>query len=321
MSPRYRTFAIKLALTGLILFLLFSAVDLGAVGEHITDIPLRTFAVAALCYVVATVVATVRWSVLLRVRAVQVPLRHLLAYNFSYLFYSLVLPGGKVAAEAVRVYQIVRDTNDASVREKVIFPTLLDRAVAVFTYALAALAVFLFVGTEALSELPFWFPYAVATLVVFIVLSVFLPVEKILRPFVGSLSSLPGASVSSSLSDALSVYRTYPLQLSVAVLLSLVMLGSMSAATFFITQALGFSVGYLPVVGVFAVSMIAAFLPLTIAGVGVREGVFAYLFSALTQVPLEAALSISLIALFSSHVSTLVGGLVEFYRHFMRRTV
>lgn len=320
MSPRYRTFVIKLALTGLILFLLLSAVDLAAVGEHITDVPLGTFAVAALCYVVATIVATVRWSVLLQVRGVGVPVRRLLAYNFSYLFYSLVLPGGKVAAEAVRVYQIVRDTHDPAVREKVIFPTLLDRAIAVFTYALAALVVFLFVGTEALSELPFWFPYAVAAVVLIIVLSVFLPIEKILRPFVGGLSS-SGTSVVSSLSDAVTAYRSYPLQISVAILLSLVMLGSMSAATFFITQALGFSVGYLLVVGVFSVSMIAAFLPLTIAGVGVREGVFAYLFAALAHIPLEAALSISLIALFSSHVSTAVGGLVEFYRHFVRSHV
>jgi hypothetical protein len=321
MIARYRMFVLKLVITGLVLFLLFSAVDLKTVGAHLADISLGTFAIAALGYVLATVVSTFRWSILLKVRGVHVPMHRLLGYNFSYLFYSLVLPGGKVAAEAMRVYQIVRDTNDPLVREKVIFPTLLDRAVAVCTYAVAALAVFLFMGKNILAELPFWFPYAIAGIVLLIVFSVFLPVERLLRPFTGTSVTTKAHSTLNSLTEAVAVYRSFPLHLAVAVALSLIMLACMSGASFVIAEELGFPVPFILLLGVFSISMIAAFLPLTIAGVGVREGVFAYLLAAITNVPLEVALSISLLALISSHVVTLLGGLVEFHRHFMRSHV
>jgi len=320
MIVRYRMFFLKLAITGAVLFLLFSAVDVREVGRHIADVPLSIFIFAAVCYVIATILSTVRWSILLRVRGVTVPIVRLLMYNFSYLFYSLILPGGKVAAEAVRIYQIVRDTNDPDTREKVIFPTLLDRVIAVFTYAIAASVAFLLTDSATLAELPFWFPYAIGGIAVLVTLSVFLPVEKLLQPFLGGSISKTSSTLS-SLTEAVAAYRTHPLQLSVAVALSLVMLGFMSGATFLIAEGLGFSLPFMLVLGVFSISMIASFLPLTIAGVGVREGVFAYLLAALAEMPLEAALSISLIALIASHTSTLFGGLVEFHRHFLRSRI
>ncbi|MBP9711137.1 MAG: flippase-like domain-containing protein [Candidatus Pacebacteria bacterium] len=321
MIARYRKFVIKLVITGLVLFLLFSAVDIKAVGAHITDVSLGTIALAGLCYIAATLISTVRWALLLRVQGVSLPFRHLIAYNVSYTFYSLVLPGGKVAAEAVRVYQIARDAKDDDVRGKVIFPTLLDRASAVFAAAIVAITYFAFAGAEALAELPTWFPYAAIVLIILIVLSVFLPVEKILKPLFGMPSQGKTSSTLASLTAALQIYRTHPFILGATAALSFLMLATISVGVWVIAASLGYYLPFVLIFGIFSTSMVAAFLPLTVAGVGIREGTFAYVLAAASSVSIEAALSISLIALISSHIVTLCGGLVEFHRHFLQKSL
>ena len=313
-----RVFIFKLIVTALLLWLLFSAVDLSAVVRHVGDVSWYTFVFAALCSVVATLLSTIRWSLLLRVQGISLPFMRLVAYNLSYTFYSIVLPGGKVSAEGVRVYQVMRDTDDEGIRNKIIFPTLLDRAVVVFSSAFVAAVFFLFTGYETFSRLPVWFPYAAVGLVVLITLSVFLPFERLVAFLLGTSMRTKKQSALTSLKESLAAYRSKPLQLTIAVLLTFVMLAVMSSGTLALASAMGAPDDFLLVCGVVSASMVAAFLPLTIGGIGVREGVFAYMFSTAALVPLEIALSISLLALFASHVVTLFGGLVEFRRHFIR---
>jgi uncharacterized membrane protein YbhN (UPF0104 family) len=215
------------------------------------------------------------------------------------------------------VYQVVRDTHDEVIRAKIVFPTLLDRALVVFSAAGIAAAFFLIMGFDTFVALPEWFPYAAAGLVALLTLSAFLPVERLITFVVGVPPQAERQSALSSLKDAFLLYRSKPIQLILATLLTVVMLTMLALANLTIASAVGISADVVIMLGVVSTSMVAAFLPLTIGGAGIREGVFAYLFAAAASVPIEAALSISLVALISSHVVTLLGGLVEFRRHFL----
>ncbi len=313
-------FILKLLVTAALLGLLFAAVDLGAVFAHLQDVSVWALILAAGCSIAATFVSTLRWSLLLRAQHSTIGLWRLFAYNCSYTFYSIVLPGGKMAAEAVRVYQVARDAHDESVRSKIIVPTLFDRITVVFSAALISALFFVVVGFDMFAELPYWFPYAGIGLVALIALSVFLPLERWLGFFAPSLRGSVNQPAS-TVADAVRLYRAKPATLLLAMVLSMLMLAVMSMSTSIIASALGVAANFWVVFGVVSVSMVAAFLPLTIGGIGVREGVFSYLFSTAAVVPLEAAVSIALITLIASHVVTLFGGLVEFHRHFLRKKI
>ncbi len=305
---------IKIAITGVVLALLFSAVDVHALLAHISDVPWYAIAYAALCYFIATYLGTLRWTMLLKAEGVILPFRHLLFYNLSYNFYSVVLPGGKVAAEAIRVYQIVRDTGDANVRGKVIFPTLLDRSMVVAVSALVA--VLFFITAPVAVAFPWWLPYAGVLAVGAIMLTVFLPVERLFS--FGNGLAIPKRSTLQSLRDALTKYRSRPALLLSTSVITLLMNVVIASGIYGITLSLHLPASYLLVFEVFSVGMVTAFLPLTIAGIGVREGVFAYVLTAASGAPIEATLSVSLLALLALLSVVVVGGVVEFYRHFIR---
>jgi uncharacterized membrane protein YbhN (UPF0104 family) len=148
-NKHIRIFLFKIAITAGIVALLFYSVDVKTLVEQFGRISWSVLGVAAFWYIVATGLSTVRWSLLLRMQHIALPFFSLVAYNLSYTFYSIVLPGGKVAAEGVRVYQVLRDTYDESIRGRIIFPTLLDRALVVFSAAAISTIFFLVTGFTA----------------------------------------------------------------------------------------------------------------------------------------------------------------------------
>lgn len=320
MTPsKARVFVFKIAVTVAVLGLLIYSVDASAMVAEVKRVSWGVLAVAAFWYVAATLVSTFRWSILLRAQHIVLPFFTLVRYNLSYTFYSIVLPGGKVTAEGVRVYQVLKDTHDESVRSKIIFPTLLDRAVVVFVAAAISTIFFIAIGFSTFKELPAWFPYAGVALVLALTMSAFLPIERFIGRALGSASETKQSSLS-SLKEALRVYRTKPWRLVATVALTGMMLAMLALALMTVAAAFEASVSFWLMLGVVSTSMMAAFLPLTIGGVGIREGTFAYLFATVAHVPPETALAISLVGLVASHIVTLMGGGVEFRRHFIRHT-
>ncbi len=312
-------FLLKLTVTGVLLAILFSVVDVRQVGSYVTEVSWQALFMAALCYLAATFLSVVRWSLLLRAQGVRVPTARLMSYNLSYTFYSIVLPAGKVAAEAVRVVQIVNDTNDPEARGKVAVSTLVDRALVVCSCA--AVAILFFItgsGREVLETLPAWLPYAAAAAILLIVLVALLPLDALPGLIKGRSHNKVGSALS-SISEALKSFKSKPLVLLVAVALTIAMLAFITLGILILASSLGFMLPFILTFEIFSTSMVAAFIPLSIGGVGFREGTFAYLLTGAAVAPLEVAITISLLALIASHAVTLMGGAVEFHRHFLRK--
>ena len=314
---KFGIFAIKLLVTAAIFWLLFSVVDIRAVVTHLSDVSVVVLVYAAFSYVLATYLATIRWSLLLSAQDISIPLSHLFTYNLSYSFYSVVLPGGKLAAEAVRIYQIVRDTGNQASREKIIIAALTDREVAVFSFVLVAAAFFLNSQEILAAGFPWWASYAAIPVVFLLGALAFVPLELLIRPFGRILP--PGIhSLATSLSRAFSVYRSRLDLLGGALILSLIMNAVIASGFYAIALSLGLTVSFFLIFAVFSVGMVAAMMPLTVAGIGVREGAFAYLLAAVSGASLESGLSVSLLALGASLAVATIGGFVELNRHFLR---
>ena len=315
-SKKLGIFIVKVFVTGAVVALLFSAVDARAVFAQIGEVPWEVFLYAVFCYLLSVYVSSIRWNMLLRAEKIMLSPSTLLAYNFSYNFYSAALPGGKVAAEAVRLYQVVRDSRDPMIREKIFVPTLLDRSIVVITSGFVAVLFFITVSGMPHIVLPQWLPYAGIGAVFIIGGMAFLPIERLFGS--NAPDTAPRRSMLRSFADAFAAYRSRPVVLLNVALLSLLMNALVASGIYAITFSLGLPVSFEMVFALFCVGMVTAFVPFTIAGIGVREGTFAYLLALVSGVPLESAFSVSLIALAAFLSTVAVGGAVEFYRHFIR---
>ena len=311
-------FAIKLLVTGAILAFLFSIVDIQEVSTAITTIPVWTFLVVIGGYFTALFFGTVRWSILLSAQGIRIPLSHLLAYNFSWMFYSIALPGGKLGAEAIRIFQILADTKDViTPREKIVIASLMDRVIAILALALVALPFFIVMRETIIAEFsPFVGALAAIGFVGLIALA-FVPFEFFFRPFLRFMPPTV-ASVVSSMGGVLTAYRRRPFLFASTLILSFLMNLALAGGLFVITTALGIPVSFFELFSVFCISMLAAIVPFTIGGIGVREGTLVFLVSTISGASLTLSLSASLIMLGASLAVAAIGGVVEFYRHYLR---
>ena len=309
-------FVAKIVITVFFVTLLYLAVDINDLWEHIRAIPLYAVVIAACAWGGATLVNTARWGALLRIQGLSVPLFRLLQYNLAFTFYTIVLPGGKVSAEAVRIYQIARDT-ETGMRERAALSAIADRMVAALTFVALSLAAAPLL-LETLPTLPSWFLYGLVVSAVVVAVSVFVPFELLLfwsSRFLPEVLRNPLSKIGSSFA----MFRRHPAELCFAFMLSVISALLMAGGVHVIVLSLELSVSFFATLAAFSIGTLAAMIPLTIAGVGIREGTFMYLFAAFAGTTLELGLSISLIALTASLAIAVFGGAVEFRRLFFKR--
>ena len=95
-----------------------------------------------------------------------------------------------------------------------------------------------------------------------------------------------------------------------------VFIGGLSA--YAVTSAFAIPVSYFTVVFFYSLAVILIIVPVTVAGIGLREGGLAYLLVQAGGDP-EKSLAASLISLAVLIAIAIVGGLIELRRHFFKR--
>ena len=310
-EKKWLWFFARLALTVALLALLLQALDAQEFFNQIGRVGALPFLWGALSFLVATALNTFRWHLLLNARRVLVPLRQLLAYNLSYTFYTVALPGGRLAAEAMRIYQIVRDHASSELRGHAITSAFLDRIVAFLSFV-AIVAAFFMAVPKATAAFSLWALAVAAVVIATAALFAAGPPAFLLRPLE---RFVPRAALSVFL-DGSPTYRITVFGWMGAILFSLAADGVFALGAYAIALALGVTVSYFVVLAAFSIGMVAASVPLTIAGIGLREGAFAASLVALGGIPAESAAVISAVMLASSFAVVVLGGLVELKRHF-----
>ena len=312
-QKKWLWFGARFAITFVLLTLLLQAVNADSFFSQIRRVGILPFALGAASYLIATALNTFRWHLLLNARQILVPLRQLFAYNFSYTFYTVVLPGGRIAAEAMRIYQIVRDHASPELRGHAITSAFLDRIVAFLSFAAIVAAFFIFTP-QAAATFSLWAIIVATVVVATAMLFAIGPPAFIVRPFE---RFLPRTVVSIFLGDSPS-YRITLLGWIGAIFFSLAADGVFALGAYAIALELGIYVPFFVMLATFSIGMVAASVPLTIAGIGLREGAFAGALVILGGISAESAAVISAVMLVSSLAVVLLGGLIEFHRHFLR---
>ncbi len=318
--PRAGTRAVvigKLAVSGALLALLLWRVDRAAFLRSVTSIPLPRFAGCLLVYATSYVLSTLRWCYLLRAAGIQVSSGRLLMIYFEAAFFNLFLPT-LIGGDIVRGILIHRESggHDAALPS-----ILLDRVsgfAAMLLIALAALGL----NYSRLQD-PHVALLLIGVSIVFVLVLVLLlnaTMQRLAFRLADYLGLCRLHSKLQGMGDALRQYRNQPRALwqafgfSLLLQLLLIETYSLVGAGLRLTVPLLDYFVFVPLVNV------VAMLPVSIAGLGVRESGVVYFFGK-AGVDAAAALGMSLIWFSLTVLVCATGGLLFLIdQHLLKRT-
>ena len=293
---------------GLIAYLFYKA-DLNVVAEAIRTANYLYLLVAVILYAGAVTSGGLKWFILLKAQAIEIPFLELLSYTFVGVFFNNFLPAN-VGGDVMRGYGLARYTDrtaDAAVS------VVVDRFVGLIAFMTAAFAAAIFVvfyvGQTDL--FPIFVASGLATLALCCLFAALLSrrvralVELL---FQGKLLS-PLAAVYHKLSDALTAYRFKLDRLFMAFCVSLLTLALSCLAIYVAAEALG---GGIPLWSIFVFNPLIAFVllvPISVGGLGLNQGAFVF-FYGLVGIPKDVIFPVSLVMQFVIYLTSLPGGLL-----------
>ncbi|MDR7523070.1 MAG: lysylphosphatidylglycerol synthase transmembrane domain-containing protein [Armatimonadota bacterium] len=297
-----RSLVLRLAVSLVLVGALLWRTDRARLATTIGALDLVLFGAAAMCYVVAQGVSTLRWQLLLRAEGISASLGRLFVFYLEGMFLNLFLPtliGGDVV-RAHRVY-VHTERNEAAVAS--ILVERLSGMAALLVIAWGSLAL----GPQTVAAGPI--------LGVSIMLGLGLVVmfnrsaKSVARRVLGRPAFVRLEEGITAFYRALVRYRSRPGILAQVFGISLGVQALAIFACFLVGRSLGLSAPFGLYLALIPLATIAAMVPVSLGGLGVREGAMVYLFGN-AGVPVADALGLSLGWFLATIVCSAPGALV-----------
>lgn len=290
----------------------FWQTDLTQVLKALSAIPLHVFVLVTGIYFLALFINTLKWKLLLQNYAIG----QLFSLNIIAIYYSLILPG-QLAGEAIKAYKLGRGGMDA---EKIAASVVIDRITGFLGLIIIALIGLMWSKIILTKESAQWlflcFAICVLCLYSFYFQSFQNAIRKILL-LAGNRFHRTEKIINQCLRliDAWVQYLSTPVILVKSMLVGIVFQLIAVFITMTLAGVLGININFADWCWIFGVISLVVFLPITIGGIGLREGGFVILLGQL-GVPGEKALALSL-SIFGLHIiGAIAGGVIEMKNSF-----
>ncbi|MFQ5886086.1 MAG: lysylphosphatidylglycerol synthase transmembrane domain-containing protein [Anaerolineae bacterium] len=286
---------------GLLIFLL-AKVGMRETWESLQGANVGYLLVVFLLYLLSIVLRSYRWRIFLNAQGVRTSLPKLISLYLIGVFFNLVLPSG-FGGDVVRIYELSQYSSRTASSITTVFMDRLSGFLALFGMATLALAF-------SYRLVP---PEVGVTIIVIFLASLLGTGALFSRPLWRRLKGLP---LLSSLAQkervkelylSAQIYSLAPfvqaISLSLAFNILLMIMNYLAALSFGVEISFWYFLLFIPIVSFLLV------LPISMSGLGVREGAYIYLFSRV-GVPPSLALAISL-SIYAVTVATgLIGALI-----------
>jgi uncharacterized protein (TIRG00374 family) len=300
-------FVLKILLSGGLVIWLVARSDLRQILATLAHLSVPVLAAVVFLYLASMVINAYKWQVLLGHHR----LRDLLLYILIAQYYSMVFPG-QIAGEAVKVYKLGRSGCDT---ERIAASVAVDRLTGLTAVALVALAGIL------VSSSPVGEGYILALCLVLTVVFAGLyflhnaRVANIVKGLVAVLTRpLPHPDRwQASIFGFIDAWRNYlrrPGLLSAALVLGVLLQLVCVAINLMIARDIGIGVSFADWCWIFGIVSMIVFLPVTVGGLGVREGGFVFLLS-LFGIAGDKALALSFTVFGIQVLGALLGGILD----------
>ncbi|CAB4242925.1 Uncharacterized conserved membrane protein [Methylacidimicrobium sp. AP8] len=262
----------------------------------------------------STPITSVRWRILLQVLDLPLSYSQALALGFIGKFFNAILPGS-TSGDLVRIYYATRmfPGKGAMAGFSVLYDRFLEGVVLLVLGSLLAAAFYPQLMAHAVLR-------NAAVALFLLTLATLAAIPMLLHGFERGHLRLPGhwkmaARARKALEEILTAARLYRMASRanwIAVGLSVLSHGSSAALLWALMQALRLELPFWLLVTTMVVVNVAVALPVSISGLGIREGALLYLFGSF-GVSREEAVAFSLLLFAVGLVWSLVGGIVYLY--------
>jgi len=284
---------LKLAVSSFSFYLISRKADMAQVVHILKSIGLLTFLTASALYILSQVFSTLRWQLLL---PDKYPLKRLFSLYMIGAFFSSFLPG-VVGGDAVRAYYLNKDSRKISITLAAVF---MDRYIGFVTLMVIGICAFPFSLTVFGDSPHKWL--MPGFFVSFVIGSVLFFGLKLGKRF----------NLMTGIYDYFSVIKQQRTVIVKTLLLSLVIQLLNFFSVLIIASRMGEEIPLLLLAVFLPIVITIVALPISISGLGVREGTFVILLG-LIQISPEAATSLSLGWFLSNFVGSLPGLFFYFF--------
>ena len=286
-SNKIYIFALKLAVSSASLFFIFRKTDVEHVAYILTNIGMPSFLSVSAVYIISQVLSSTRWRMLMTDRF---PLRKLFSLYMIGAFFSTFLPG-LIGGDAIRAYYLNKDAGKISSTLASVF---MDRYVGFVSLMAIGIAAFPFsLGSFAGSPYTWLMPVIFVSFVVASILFFSLQLGKRFR-------------IMTDFYDYFSLLRERKGTIASAFALSVIIQFMNFIMVIMLAWRMGLPVSLLQLAVFLPIVVTISSLPISISGLGVREGAFVILLGLINIRP-EAATSLSLSWFFSVVIGSLPG--------------
>jgi len=298
------TFWLKAAIGIGLLAILFATLDPAQFARTLASVQLAYVLVALLAYMIGKVLTGIRWALLARPLGFHQGIKEFVAFYYIGMFFNLFAPG-TLGGDAGKIFYLARGAAAAGRTEAAargLVSILADRAI--------GMAVLVWIGAAALLIFPSYAalvpaPLRYATFVIAVT-----PIAGYaFFPFVARwLEKIPH-SLARKLRDLGDAYWRRPDVLAGSILLSLAFHLLQIWIQILIADALRFALPWSYAFVFFPLVDIVAMLPVSISGIGLREGSYVFFLGKLGIGP-DKAFACGIVWLAIVIVSGLVGGII-----------
>lgn len=311
LMAKWWRFGLKVLISVAILAYLLTRTDLQSIATLFRSLRLPLFLSSFLLYITAQILSTLRWWCLLQAEKINISIWRLALIYFEGMFFNLMLPT-LIGGDIVRGYQVFRVTKR---HEASLASILVERLCGFVAMIMIATTALIFAYPLLRDPVVVWLTAGTAAALIGIIAG--LLNERLQAAFFTLLNRSGLGRFHETLHrlyEAIQRYWKHRQALLVAIVLSLVLQFVVILVFYQISRSLNLSVplGYfflfIPLISV--VSM----LPVSVAGLGIREGSAVYFFA---KVGLDsaAAISLSLLWFFVTAVCSGLGGIVFLVGH------
>jgi uncharacterized protein (TIRG00374 family) len=283
-------------------------------AEAIRNADYRWVGMGVLAYVVVEIAAAFRWHVLLKVQKIRLSLPRLSGLFFIGMFYNQFLPGG-TGGDIIKSYYLLKETPDK--KAGALLAVVFDRFIGLVALV-AITATLIGLRYDFLSQKPetrslLWLLLIILGASISFLLSTF--VISGFKLFHSLPAHFPGRDKLIEISAAYHLYARHWRATLVAFVASLVAHLATFTTFLFAAYALGAPVPLVDFFAVMPVERTISALPISFAGIGLREKVLQIMLNGLCGVPEAKAILIGSLSFLIILVCCLPGALVYlFYR-------
>ncbi|MFH1287126.1 MAG: lysylphosphatidylglycerol synthase transmembrane domain-containing protein [bacterium] len=302
---------LRFSISFIIIYFLLRKIDVRELSLRITNLSYSFLFLAFICQLSVAFIGAYRWQTLLQGRGIKVSFGKLLEFGFIGQFFNSFLPGSS-GGDFVKMYKVVTHSKDKVYAG---ISVLAEKVIGFYSISIFVIIA----GVFSFGLLPERLLWTIFLIIIFAFLGlfVFIYFKTCIIKFLGASGNQENilAKIKQyvvTFYEALHFFITHREILLKIIVISLLMQFLSIISCYFIARSVGLCINvfyffiFIPIVFLITV------IPISLSGIGVREGVFVYLFGKV-NVPSDQAVLISFLFFTLIIVFSLIGGVVHFW--------